>query len=414
MRALALICIMSVVCGVQAGCDSGTGLDDDAVTGRVLMPDGEAPPVGSPVYALANLYGFGSHTVIDSTTTGAHGWFVFTETSGLSSRLVAGVRGPGARSTWSHVSPLSDWLPDASPVKDDDRVRLVLQVVESGAAVQGNAREFVEADVWGPAENAEIGLWWLEGPSFVKVDSTRADAAGAYAFADVLTGLYVVRGETDGSVPFSGYDETEPIFASPTAAAVADTLWLTDLFVDKPAIYIYPETPGPFEVRLDLGGGRADHREPARVRRGLVRDRLRGRPHRRRPRLSVLRAGRAATDPAVGRLVSRRRASGRGARRSGRSDRTERPRGGGVRRLLVRAVGGGAPIGRACPVFDAALDGWAALDVTPVPDVTLRAWVIFAPLDVPIDLPVPVVPEVERRGTTVIEWGGAVLPRPLT
>ena len=413
MRALALICIMSVVCGVQAGCDSGTGLDDDAVTGRVLMPDGEAPPVGSPVYALANLYGFGSHTVIDSTTTGAHGWFVFTETFGLSSRLVAGVRGPGARSTWSHVSPLSDWLPDASPVKDDDRVRLVLQVVESGAAVQGNAREFVEADVWGPAENAEIGLWWLEGPSFVKVDSTRADAAGAYAFADVLTGLYVVRGETDGSVPFSGYDETEPIFASPTAAAVADTLWLTDLFVDKPAIYIYPETPGPFEVRLDLGAGvRITESLPEYGGGWSVTVSADGRIDDAHDYLFYELAVPRPTPPSAGwcldaahldvELVDLAARIGLNAHEAEEfvdywSGRLE-----------------GSAHWAACPVFDAALDGWAALDVTPAPDVTLRAWVIFAPLDAPIDLPVPVVPEVERRGTTVIEWGGAVLPRPLT
>ena len=62
------------------------------------------------------------------------------------------------------------------------------------------------------------------------------------------------------------------------------------------------------------------------------------------------------------------------------------------------------------PVFGSDLDAWVELDVTPVPDAVLRFWMFFRGRDTAAELPVPRIPAVERVGTTVVEWGGAVIP----
>ena len=61
------------------------------------------------------------------------------------------------------------------------------------------------------------------------------------------------------------------------------------------------------------------------------------------------------------------------------------------------------------PVMGRDLDTWVELDVSPAPTALLRFWFFFAGSDVWVDLPEPQVAFFQRSGTTVVEWGGAVL-----
>ena len=48
----------------------------------------------------------------------------------------------------------------------------------------------------------------------------------------------------------------------------------------------------------------------------------------------------------------------------------------------------------------------AKLTVTPAPDSILRVFMAWKPLESPVDVPAQTLPAFERRGFTVVEWGG--------
>ena len=56
---------------------------------------------------------------------------------------------------------------------------------------------------------------------------------------------------------------------------------------------------------------------------------------------------------------------------------------------------------------------WAKLDVIPEPDTVIRVYMVFAPLEEPIEIPEEMLLEIpsktERKGFTLVEWGGSVL-----
>lgn len=49
----------------------------------------------------------------------------------------------------------------------------------------------------------------------------------------------------------------------------------------------------------------------------------------------------------------------------------------------------------------------AELTVTPQPDSILRVFMAWQPLESPVDIPEQTLPAFERRGFTLVEWGGA-------
>lgn len=51
----------------------------------------------------------------------------------------------------------------------------------------------------------------------------------------------------------------------------------------------------------------------------------------------------------------------------------------------------------------------AKLEITPEPDSLLRVFMVFQPLDAPVDIPQPELPAFQRKGFTAVEWGGAEL-----
>lgn len=56
---------------------------------------------------------------------------------------------------------------------------------------------------------------------------------------------------------------------------------------------------------------------------------------------------------------------------------------------------------------------WAKLNVYPEPDTVIRVYMVFAPVDEPVEVPESnalIMPSgIEREGFTVVEWGGSVL-----
>lgn len=51
----------------------------------------------------------------------------------------------------------------------------------------------------------------------------------------------------------------------------------------------------------------------------------------------------------------------------------------------------------------------AVLSITPTPDSLLRVFMVYQPLEKPIEIEAPEIKSFEREGFTVVEWGGAEL-----
>lgn len=60
-------------------------------------------------------------------------------------------------------------------------------------------------------------------------------------------------------------------------------------------------------------------------------------------------------------------------------------------------------------VDEATYSRYAELHVTPTPDTVIRPFMIFRGSDVPVEVGAPELPQRERKGFTVVEWGGASL-----
>jgi hypothetical protein len=47
------------------------------------------------------------------------------------------------------------------------------------------------------------------------------------------------------------------------------------------------------------------------------------------------------------------------------------------------------------------------MEISPTPDALLRVFMVFKELDEPVSIPAQPLPPFERRGFTVVEWGGS-------
>ena len=51
----------------------------------------------------------------------------------------------------------------------------------------------------------------------------------------------------------------------------------------------------------------------------------------------------------------------------------------------------------------------AALEIKPAPDSMLRVFMVYRPLDEPVEIQAQEIRPFERKGFTVVEWGGSEL-----
>ena len=108
-----------------------------------------------------------------------------------------------------------------------------------------------------------LGIGLLTDRGMLKEDTAIGVVfAGLFALGVAMlsaTGNYTVHAiktfEIDAPFPVYVSGETEAFFCDGKTPVAAPTLFLYDAMVEKPAVYIYPEEPGPFTVVLDLNHG---------------------------------------------------------------------------------------------------------------------------------------------------------------
>ncbi len=415
MRVLALLFITLLILCLVLGCDGdSTLIPHDTIIGRVSMADGQAAPEGTTVFLVRVPLWYGIFlAVVDSTHTGPGGLFSFTGAEEGSYVLTAGVYVQGGASGWSHVAPLSETVEVPAADKVDGQVMIFLEAVVQGAEVEGVAMQ--NGETTEPADFAAMQLWRLEGPSFTLVDSVRSSTDGSYRFTDVWTGNHIVYGtkELVGDMPHPVPIAAEsPIFFSRSqGVAVLDTLWLTDIGVDKPAVYIYPERAGRFTVDLGLGRGvRLTASDPAYGSGWNVFVDADGRIDDNHDYLFYELGLPAPALGAAGWCLDGADLAAELAELVARYGLNEAETAAFVAYWRERLPD--SPYWLAQPVVGADLDRWAILHVSPAPDSVLRLWIFFRPSAEEVSLSAPTIAPFTREGTTVVEWGGGVLPRP--
>ncbi|MCK9997048.1 MAG: carboxypeptidase regulatory-like domain-containing protein [Candidatus Krumholzibacteria bacterium] len=411
--------VLFTIAILAAGCS-----DDDPTTppvpgvdisGVVQNPNG-GPGAGSTVFLGRPPLYFSRPAAIffDSVLTNAQGRYEFDKLDQGTYQVYAGTWDPGSEG-FSQVSSFSRHLaiPPQSAAKSADLVANIslLEMVDDGMVGGEVFHEDGLSET--PADSAMITLYRYEGAEFLVAGETATNAEGEFELKEVNTGNYIVTAEKvmdpGASFPLYVAAESETFFCDGRSLVQVEHLILRDIMVEKPAVYIYPERPGRFEVELIFGSAiRLTASEPeygdgwnvSVDESGLIDETW--------DYLFYEIAMRGSPEIAEGWCLSW----------------SELPKG---LKLLTKDMGLNAAeqddfldywmprlsrknFYEILPVHGKDLDAWVNLKVTPAPDAVLRFWLFFRGSDTAVELTAPRIHEFERTATTVVEWGGAVIP----
>jgi len=407
---LFLVLILVTVAGCSDD-DPVRPLAKSDISGVVMTPDG-GPAPDATVYLGRDpeFMPMAATFVFDSVLANDAGHYEFNELDTGTYRVYAGVWG-NVGEGFSLVSSFSGPR-DITSKSAGHVVNLSLQEMTNDGVVAGEV--FYN---WSPGpipvDSTTVSLYLYQGSETVKVDETATNADGRFALVGVETGNYVVIAvkilEPEAPFPLFLSAESEAFFCDGNDLARVERLLLEDTYVEKPAVYLYPEQPGRFHVALEFGPGvRLTASEPEYGtgwdvfvdEAGRIDETwdylfyeiaMRGAPM--IPEgwclsWSGLSAGLESITVALGlNAAEKEDFLGYWMSRLPRRDYYE-----------------------IYPVIGSDLDAWVELDITPAPDSALRFWMFFRGQDAASGLTAPRIPDFERTGTTVVEWGGAVIP----
>ena len=398
---------------------TSSGCKDDPVDpvhggdlwGTVRSADGR-PVGGASVYlAQAPMY-FSSPVpfVMDSVTTDWSGHYEFGDLDGENLVVYAG-KWDLSGDDFSAVSPFSPSF-DFAGKSALEIWNPLLMDVQSDGVVSGKVLIF-DGTQWVAADSVEVTVERYRGAEFVVAGGARSGKTGDYAVPVVPTANCIAHGSRiiEGDSPFPAYlaGDTPPFFCDGRNLVRAPDLLLREQAVEKPAIYIYPATAGRFRVELDLnhrvrmtrsipayGEGWKVHIDEDGLMDGkwdylFYEAALQGAP--------LLHEGwcLAAGDRETGleRIV----------RQLGLNEHEARDFLAYWLRRLPRSSWLSVK-----PLMGPGLDHLVRVRAEPAPDSMRRFWLLFSPAERVVELPAPVVEPFVRRGTVLVEWGGAVVP----
>jgi hypothetical protein len=408
---LSFLVFLAAVAGCGDDDPAGPSVPPTGISGRVVAPEGGAAS-GAVVYlSVITFPGLGTApTVIDSLLTGDSGRYAFPDLTPGQYQTYAGAwndRGDD----FAEVSPFSPQIQISDKILGGP-ADLVLHPLKRDGVVAGTVF-YRESTRLVPADSTDIMVYRYLGAGSVLEAEGLTDDEGRYALPGIRTGNYAVIAnkvfDSDAPFPLVLAARSEVFFCAGDDLAKVEDLVLHDTLVEKPAVYIYPREPGMFKVELGMGPG----------------------------------VHLAASDPAYGDgwsvfVDGDGRMEGTwdylfyevGLRGSPRIGTGWCLAWSGLFEGLARIT---ADLGlnaaeredflaywrerlprrdfyEVHPVVGTDLDAWVTLNVDPAPDTTLRFWLFFEGRDDQAELVPPELPTTERNGTTVVEWGGALLP----
>jgi hypothetical protein len=369
------------------------------ITGSVSYTDSLKSAEGALVYlSYDNPLQFS-----DTVRTDARGIYLFEDVGQGSFYLFAGITDDPESNLFSFISPVSAEM-DNTGINSFSAGNLFLYQVSEESVVAGNVIS-LETDPPGQAvPNADVYLRTLSYYDFDIRYTTSTDPDGNYTFTDVETGTYWLYAQTLVEV-----SPVHLIFCDGISSYSADTLVLQIVNVEKPAIYIYPDTDSDFLVELEFMDGTTltssipeyssgwdvfvettgliDHQYDYLFYEVSIRE---------VPELlSGWSLSRDELDDGLQDILT-----GLGFNQSETDDFLDYWLG----RLMDHEYYS------VYPASEEIIDRYVGLNVIPAPDTKLRFWLFFKGEQEHRKLPEPVLTGFERGSTTVIEWGGILLP----
>jgi len=395
-----------------AGCDEDdpTGPCIGADISGVVRKSNGGSAAGATVYLGRDpeWLPLAATVVIDSVLADDAGRYEFDQLYEGVYRVFGGVWGHPDKE-YSLVSPFSEPLKVAEK-SPDHYERLSLREMYTAGVIAGEVY-YEDRSGFVPADSATVTLQRYEGMGFVNAGLAMTNAAGDFSVEGVETGNFKATAHKvfspDAPYPLYLNAESQAFFCDGNTLVSLERLILRDIMVEKPAVYIYPEHPGRFQVSLEFGAGvRLAASDPEYGEGWDVAVDSAGRidgtwdylfyeiAMRGAPRIPVgwclpwadLMAG---LDSIITDL---------GLDAAEKEDFLTYWRSRLPHREFYEIN----------PVMGEDLEPWVKLKVDPAPDATLRFWLFFRGIDEAVELPEPVMPAFERTGTTVVEWGGAV------
>ena len=397
MTAPRLVFLVLVIMSVGlVSCDDNSVCPEPSfsITGRVLYAGSMNVAENARIYIA---YG-SSIDFTDTTGTDSRGAFMFEGDYEGEFCLFAGKPENAISSSFSYVSPISEIMDNSGHTVFCAGDMLLYEVLEM-ASVTGHVT-YGET----PAEGADVTLYSRSAGDYFLPDATVTDAQGNYAFSDVMTGNYTLFSCKEGLA-----GETDIFFCDGISAYKADPIYLEDnLVVEKPAIYIYTGSDQYFQVRLDLADGTELTSSIPEYGSGWnVFVETTGLIDHRYDYLFYEASIRKVPDLSRGWCISRSALAGElqvilsdlGLNEKESEDFLEH----WLNRLTEHEYYS------VYPLVDNSLDQYVELSVIPEPDAQLRFWLFFEGYVNSQVLPTPILSDFQRKSTTVVEWGGALL-----
>lgn len=250
-------------------------------------------------------------------------------------------------------------------------------------------------------------------------DAARLDELARAGYdLDEARELLVVTGEQDPTPTTFAFSAEA---SRPGIVGICSDVTLLDfgkpdprpIAVRKPVVYLYPEAPTRVHARIDVAGG-LDVSYPPHGDAGwtvdadpdgTLRDVATGRRH--EYLFWEATSGDFAVDPARAHAVPGRDSAAFLETVCDRYALTDAECGDFVTYWLPELEGN--PHNVIELVDEARYGAYARLQVTPAPDTVIRLFMIFARSETPVRVAAPAIPQRERTGFTVVEWGGANL-----
>ncbi|MBC8525981.1 MAG: hypothetical protein H8D22_03780 [Candidatus Cloacimonetes bacterium] len=237
-------------------CTSPTSSEKAIITGRVFCADSGNPTSGAKVILRKN-FGHGMPNVFsfyDSTYTNYHGYFTFNNIEKGFYELYACKYSNSGEQNLTYISQLSNSINLTDEVTTYTVEDVFLIPILNEGKIKGN---LVINTTQLPADSALVNLWRLEECTFTKIDSVLSNSNGNFLFENVRTGTHLIYASAiDTSWGFSAHVyNSQTCFCNGQDIYTVDTLFLTCIQDEKPAIYIYPEEDSQFQVNLILRNG---------------------------------------------------------------------------------------------------------------------------------------------------------------
>lgn len=408
---LAAILILAAVSGCSDDDPVGTPVPVTDISGVVMNPEGR-PAAGAMVYlGVAVFPGLSSNpSIIDSVMTDDSGQFVFDDLNPGNFQVYAGVWN-GSGDDFDQVSPFSP------PIAIRDKaaasnLKLALLAVKDEGEVAGTVF-YEDGFRVVPAESAEIQVYRYLGAGTILEAEGLTNDEGQYELPGIQTGNCGVIAfkiiSRDAPFPLFLRTQSEVHFCEGDDLLQVEDLVLHETMVEKPAVYIYPREPGVFTVELELGQGvRLTASEPDYGQGWSVFVDRAGRIDETWDYLFYEVGLRGAPRMGTGWCLAwsdlfqglERITTDLGLNAAEREDFLVYWRERLPRREFYEIQ----------PVLGSDLDPWVALDIEPAPETSLRFWLFFQGRDSRTEPMAPVIEPVLRVGTTMVEWGGAILP----